>query len=72
VSLPLNVGGHPYNGRRRKEIKMWDNLTEKCEKCGVVGMTAPNLWGKLEFFHQVPSPRLEGYFTFDEKCPEKK
>jgi hypothetical protein len=49
---------------------MWDNLTEKCPKCDGIGMTAPDLWGKMEFVHQVPSPRLEGYFTFVSECPQ--
>lgn len=42
---------------------MFDNLTP-CPECGSEGMLAPDIWGKIEFVHKIPSPRLEGYFTF--------
>ena len=48
---------------------MWDNLKEKCPLCGKLRLTAPNLYGKMEFVHKVPSPRFEGYSTFQSECP---
>jgi len=41
-----------------------DNELTPCPTCGGLGLDAPNLWGKIEFVHKVPSPRFEGYFTF--------
>ncbi len=41
-----------------------DNELTPCPSCGNLGLTAPNIWGKPEFLHKVPSPRFEGYFTF--------
>lgn len=49
---------------------MFDNLTP-CPDCNGLGVLAPNLYGKLQRFHKVPSKR-EGYFTFSEKCQENK
>jgi hypothetical protein len=43
-----------------------DNELTKCPECGALGLTAPNIWGKIEFVHKVAS-HLEGYFTFTEK-----
>ena len=41
-----------------------DNELTPCPSCEGLGLIAPNLWGKPEFYHKIPSPRLEGYFTF--------
>lgn len=49
---------------------MFDNLTP-CPECGSEGMLAKDIWGKMEFVHKVPSPRLEGYFTFQSECVTK-
>ena len=43
-----------------------DNELTPCEICNSLGKFAPNLWGKVVFFHKIPSPRLAGYFTFTE------
>ena len=40
-----------------------DNELTPCPTCDGLGLIAPNLWGKPEFYHKVPS-KLEGYFTF--------
>jgi hypothetical protein len=48
-----------------------DNEMTPCPKCEALGMSAPNIWGKIEFVHKVPSPRLEGYFTFVSECVTK-
>jgi hypothetical protein len=40
-----------------------DNELTPCQTCEGLGITAPNLWGKPEFYHKVPS-KIEGYFTF--------
>ena len=37
-----------------------------CQKCGGLGVVANNLWGRLDFFHKIPSPRFEGAYTFTE------
>jgi hypothetical protein len=49
---------------------MFDNLTP-CPECGSLGMVAPDLYGKPTQFHRIPSPRLEGYFTFTEEHQNK-
>jgi hypothetical protein len=41
-----------------------DNELNNCPTCGGLGLEAPDIWGKIEFVHKIPSPRLEGYFTF--------
>ena len=41
-----------------------DNELDTCPICGTLGTTAPDLWGKIQFFHKIPSPRLNGYFSF--------
>lgn len=44
---------------------MWlDSELETCPVCGQLGTISPDIWGKSQFFHKVPSHRLEGYFTF--------
>lgn len=43
-----------------------DNELTPCEICNSLGKFAPNLFGKVVFFHKIPSPRLVGYFTFTE------
>ncbi len=48
-----------------------DNELTPCVECGSLGMVAPNIWGKSEFVHIVPSPRLEVYFTFQSECVTK-
>lgn len=42
-----------------------DNELVTCPVCGQLGDTFPDLWGKIQFFHKVPS-KTEGYFTFTE------
>lgn len=49
---------------------MFDNL-DKCEKCGGEHLIANDIWGKPKDFHKIPSPRFEGYFTFQEGCVEE-
>ena len=49
---------------------MFDNLTP-CPECGSEGMLAKNIWDKTEFVHKVPSPRFDGYFTFQSECVTK-
>jgi hypothetical protein len=44
-----------------------DNELVTCPVCDKIGLTAPDLWGKVQFFHKVSSPRLEGYFSFSEE-----
>jgi hypothetical protein len=66
----LNVGGRVYtdNIERKGKEKMYpDSELTPCPECNSLGMTAPNIWGKMEFVHKIPSPRLEGYFTFTEQ-----
>jgi len=43
-----------------------DELLLTCPVCGQLGLTASDLYGKTQFFHKVPSHRLEGYYTFTE------
>ena len=43
---------------------MFEDLTP-CPECNALGMLAPNIWGKVEFVHKVPSTKI-GYFTFTE------
>lgn len=45
-----------------------DSELTPCAECGTLGMLAPNIYGKTEFVHKVPSPRFEGYFTFVAEC----
>jgi len=35
-----------------------------CPDCGKEGVFAPDIWGKETFFHKIPSPRLDGYYSF--------
>ena len=44
---------------------MWlDSELDTCPVCGQLGTTSNDIWGKIQFFHKVPSHRLEGYYTF--------
>ena len=45
-----------------------DSELTPCAECGTLGMLAPNIYGKTEFVHKVPSPRFDGYFTFFAEC----
>ena len=41
--------------------------TEKLNQCSICkkeGIVAPDIWGKETFFHKVPSPRIDGYYSF--------
>jgi hypothetical protein len=50
---------------KEQEMKMYpDNELTACPTCGELGLTAPNIWGTIEFLHKIPSPRFQGYFTF--------
>lgn len=37
-----------------------------CPICGNDGITAPDVWGDVQFFHKVESPRLAGFYSFTE------
>ena len=39
-----------------------------CPNCNSEATLAPNLFGKMTWFHKIASPRLEGYFTFIDAC----
>jgi hypothetical protein len=41
-----------------------DSDFEICPTCGGQVRFAPNLFGAMILWHKIPSPRLEGYFTF--------
>jgi len=41
-----------------------DNELDNCPVCGQLGTTANDLYGKIQFFHKVPSHRISGYYTF--------
>ena len=46
---------------------MWlDSELQACPICGQLGTTANDIWGKIQFFHKVPSVR-EGYYTFTQE-----
>lgn len=44
-----------------------DNELVGCPICGKLGITAPDVWGKVQFFHKTPSWRLDGYYGFTEE-----
>lgn len=47
---------------------MWlDSDLVTCPICSQLGTTSPDIWGDVQFFHKVPSPRLEGYYTFTQE-----
>jgi hypothetical protein len=66
----MSVGGCILIVSKEMRNKMFEDLTP-CPECNSLGMLAPNIWGKTEFVHKVPSPRLEGYFTFVAECQNK-
>ena len=41
-----------------------DNELLECAVCGGLGVIANDLKLNKQFFHKIPSPDLEGYFTF--------
>jgi len=44
---------------------MWlDSELDTCAVCGQLGTISPDIWGNSQFFHKVPSHRIEGYYTF--------
>lgn len=42
--------------------------TYQCIDCDHESVVAPDIFGTLQVMHKVPSPRLEGYYTFVSEC----
>lgn len=60
-----NVSGIEQN--KTKKGKLMKTETEElveCPICKKEGIVAPDIWGKETFFHKVPSPRIDGYYSF--------
>jgi hypothetical protein len=39
-----------------------------CIVCDHESIVAPNVFNTLQVMHKIPSPRLEGYYTYTSEC----
>jgi len=65
---------HPLNAFRCRWSMLHYRYNERktkmnnCPNCNYEATFAPNLYGKMTWFHKIASPRLEGYYTFIDAC----
>jgi hypothetical protein len=66
--MPFIVGGRCYTIDITKGKLMYkDEDLDICPECNGLGLYAPDVFGKDDFVHKVPSTR-EGYYTFQKDC----